>query len=129
MGSVAVVGDRRRLAQVVDNLLENAVKYSPKGGEIRLAVWSQAGEANLTVSDSGIGIPQQDLPYVFQRFHRGTNVDDRRFAGLGLGLAIARGIVEEHGGRIRVASTSPAGTTVAICLPLAHAIGQVSQSA
>lgn len=128
-GPVAVMGDRRRLAQVVDNLLENAVKYSPNGGEIRLTLWSQAGEANLTVSDSGIGIPRQDLPYVFQRFHRGTNVDDRRFAGLGLGLAIARGIVEEHGGRISIASTSPAGTTVAVCIPLARSMGRASQPA
>jgi signal transduction histidine kinase len=128
-GLVAVVGDRRRLVQVVDNLLENAVKYSPTGGEIRLAVWSQDGEANFTVSDSGIGIPSEDLPYVFQRFHRGTNVDDRQFAGLGLGLAIVRGIVEEHGGRIRIASTSPSGTTVAVCLPLARPIGRASQPA
>ena len=128
-GPVAVVGNRRRITQVVDNLLENAVKYSPDGGEIRVAVWSQVGEANLTVSDSGIGIPRQDLPYVFQRFHRGSNVDDRRFAGLGLGLAIARGIVEEHGGRIRIASTSPDGTTVAVHLPLANSAGQASQPA
>lgn len=114
-----VVGsyDRARIAQLLENLIENAVKYSPAGGEVRVKVWSAGATASLTVTDSGIGIPPADLPRLFERFHRGTNVDDRQFAGMGLGLYICRGIVEEHGGQIVVSSTLGQGTTFQVTLP------------
>ncbi|MBI3964508.1 MAG: GAF domain-containing protein [Chloroflexi bacterium] len=123
-GVAPVVGelDRSRIEQLLENLVENAVKYSPDGGEIRVRVWLEQDTAQFTVTDRGIGIPAADLPLLFERFHRGTNVDDRRFAGMGLGLFICRGIVEQHGGRIWAMSRSGAGTTFHVSLPVtAHA--------
>lgn len=115
-----VVGryDQNRILQLIENLVENAVKYSPEGGEVRVKVWREAGQAHLTVADSGIGIPAKDLPFVFDRFHRGANVDDRRFAGMGLGLFICRGIVEQHGGCIWADSRLGQGSTFHVTLPL-----------
>jgi signal transduction histidine kinase len=115
---VVGVWDRARVMQVIDNLLENAVKYSPAGGEVRVKVWQAGDEAHLTVTDHGIGIPAADLSSVFARFHRGSNVDDRRFAGMGLGLFITRGIVEAHGGCIAVTSAAGRGSTFHVTLPL-----------
>jgi signal transduction histidine kinase len=115
-----VVGhyDRHRIIQLLDNLLENAVKYSPGGGEVRVSVRRDGQIARLTVSDQGIGIPAADLEQIFDRFHRGTNVDDRQFAGMGLGLFICRGIVEEHAGRIWAESRPGAGSSFHVELPL-----------
>ena len=115
-----VVGsyDLRRIGQVLENLVENAVKYSPEGSEVRVAIAQRNGEAFIDVTDQGIGIPAADLPQIFQRFHRGSNVDDRRFAGMGLGLFISKGIVEQHGGRVSVESRVGAGSTFHVVLPL-----------
>ena len=126
-GDSSVVGEynRNRIVQLLDNLIENAIKYSPDGGEVRVRVWREVGEAHLAVSDQGIGIPEADLPYLFERFHRGANVDDRRFAGLGLGLYICRGIVEQHGGRIWATSTPGRGSTFHVALPMANGAGVV----
>lgn len=117
-GPIVGVYDRLRIAQLLDNLVENAVKYSPAGGDVTLRLWEAEGMARLTVADHGIGIPPADLPRLFDRFHRAANVDDRNFAGMGLGLYIYRGIVEEHGGRMTVSSTLGAGSTFEIALPL-----------
>jgi signal transduction histidine kinase len=111
--------DAFRITQLLENLTENAIKYSPLEGEIRLSIWSNGDCAFLSVSDQGIGIPAHDLPHVFERFYRATNVDDRRFAGMGLGLFICRGIVEQHGGRIHVTSQPGQGSTFQVELPLA----------
>ncbi|MGH2369718.1 MAG: GAF domain-containing sensor histidine kinase, partial [Chloroflexota bacterium] len=115
-----VVGeyDRGRVVQLAENLIENAVKYSPDGGEVRVKVWGKGEQAHLTVSDRGIGISSADLPHVFDRFYRGSNVDDRRFAGTGLGLYLCRGIVEQHGGRIWATSQPGQGSTFHVVLPL-----------
>ncbi len=107
-----------RVRQVVDNLIENAIKYSPDGGEVVARVRTDAAEGHIEVSDAGIGIPADDLAHLFDRFHRGTNVDDRRFQGLGLGLYICRAIVEDHGGRISAESTVGVGSTFRVALPL-----------
>jgi signal transduction histidine kinase len=108
--------DPARIAQLLENLVENAVKYSPDGGTVTVAL--QAAEhVELSVTDCGIGIPNADLPQLFARFHRGTNVDDRRFPGMGLGLYICRGIAEEHGGEIAVSSAVGQGTTFRVTLP------------
>ena len=115
-----VVGqyDGRRIGQVIENLVENAVKYSPESSPVRVAVGRDNGLARIAIADEGIGIPLEDLSQVFERFHRASNVDDRRFAGMGLGLFICKGIVEQHGGRIWVESTLGTGTTFHVSLPL-----------
>jgi len=115
-----VVGsyDPRRIGQVLENLVENAVKYSPEDSEVRVAITERDGQALIDVTDQGIGIPASDLPQIFERFHRAANVDDRRFAGMGLGLFICKGIVEQHGGRIWVESRMGAGSTFHVVLPL-----------
>ncbi len=116
----AVVGtyDRRRIEQLVENLVENAKKYSPEAAHVRVGVWQQDGEARISVQDRGIGIPAADLPTIFDRFARGSNVDDRKFHGMGLGLYICRGIVEEHGGRIWAESEIGKGSTFHVALPV-----------
>jgi len=116
---VVGVYDRRRIEQLFQNLIENAKKYSPDRTPIRIKVWQENGEAQVTVEDSGIGIPAADLPRIFERFSRASNVDDRRFHGMGLGLYICRGIVEEHGGRIWVESEVGKGSTFHVALPIA----------
>lgn len=117
-GPVIGCFDRIRMKQLIENLLENGVKYTPGGGEIVTAVWIEGQEARLSVTDPGIGIPESDLPQIFSRYHRGTNVDDRRFAGMGLGLFTCRNIVEQHGGRIWATSKPGEGSAFHVALPL-----------
>ncbi|MBV9898197.1 MAG: hypothetical protein JO020_28915 [Chloroflexi bacterium] len=113
--------DPPRFEQVVTNLVENALKYSPPDTPVHVALWSENGQARLSVRDEGIGIPIEDQPLVFERFHRARNVDDRRFAGMGLGLYIARGIVEQHDGKIWIDSTPGLGSTFHVAIPLGAA--------
>ena len=110
--------DPVRIRQLIDHLVNNAVRFSPAGAEVLVRVWREPDATRLDVTDHGIGIPQRDLPRVFERFHRGLNVDDRRYAGLGLGLYLSRGIAEAHDGRIWAASTAGQGTTVSVSLPM-----------
>jgi signal transduction histidine kinase len=92
--------DRDRIDQVVGNLLENAVKYSPDGGPIRVMAERRGGEVEVRVADTGIGIPSEHRDHVFERFYQATGDAGRRFGGLGLGLYISRAIIDAHGGRI-----------------------------
>jgi signal transduction histidine kinase len=109
------VGDSERIAQVITNLLTNAIQYNQAGGEVRLVAQSQNGMATLAVSNTGRGITAEDLPHLFEKFYR---ADQSRTSGnTGLGLAISRAIVEAHGGTIEVASQPDAGTTFTIRLP------------
>jgi|SRR6266545_4795068 len=115
------IWDRVRLGRVLDNLVGNAVKYTPRGGtiEVRIDVELQPDRwAVLRISDSGEGIPDSDLPYIFERFRRGRNVEGR-IPGTGIGLSGARSILEQHGGSIAVESEVGQGTTVTVRLPLA----------
>jgi PAS domain S-box-containing protein len=118
--------DEIRMHRVLTNLLTNAIKYSPDGSVVRITVKATDGPtgpaALLVVRDEGVGIPRADLPYVFDRFHRGANVIGR-FAGSGLGLASARELVEMHGGTISVDSHEGHGTTFVVRLPLTVAAG------
>ena len=84
---------------------------------------AQNGQAHFKVCDHGIGIPPEELPRIFERFHRGTNVNDRQFAGLGLGLFICRSIVEAHGGQISAESRLGQGTSIHVVLPLREQVG------
>lgn len=115
---VLVAGDELRLEQVVQNLLHNAIKYSPHGGDVRLVVQVVGDEAILSVTDQGIGIPADDLPYLFQRGFRAANAEARHIAGIGFGLFVVREIVESHGGTIEVQSVEGQGSTFTVRLPL-----------
>jgi signal transduction histidine kinase len=110
--------DPHRVRQLIEHLLENAVLYSPAGGTIQITLRRQGPKAILTVSDEGIGIPSEDLPRLFDRFFRGSNVDDRQYAGMGLSLFICRAIVEQHGGRIKAMSQLGEGSSFQVILPL-----------
>jgi heavy metal sensor kinase len=118
---VQVIGDRDRLKQVLVNLVGNAVKYTPSGGKIALSLGKSGEQARLVVTDTGPGIPAQDLPHIFERFYRAekSRTRGRDGTGYGLGLSIAYWIVRNHGGRIDVDSKEGQGTTFCLWLPLA----------
>ncbi len=111
--------DPQRIRQVLLNLLSNAERYTPEGGRIALRAERRGGEIRVSVSDSGPGIPPEDLPYVFERFWRGDKARTRSSGGTGLGLAIAKQLVEAHGGKIEVESAPGRGATFMFTLPLA----------
>ena len=113
---VMVVGDRDRLLQVLDNLLSNAVKYSPPGGAVMVTVERRGDQAWVEARDQGVGIAPEALPRLFERFYRAENTLDS--PGLGLGLAICKGLIEAHGGRIGVESAPGAGSAFWFTLPL-----------
>jgi PAS domain S-box-containing protein len=113
-----VAGDRARIAQLLDNLVSNAVKFTPEGGRVDVRVGSVDGQAVLEVRDSGMGIPPEEQEFLFERFFRTTTATEQAIQGTGLGLAISKAIVEAHSGRITVASEEGAGTTFRVTLPL-----------
>jgi signal transduction histidine kinase len=115
-GPVHALVDSGRLGQLIQNLVGNALKYSDPDRPIELWIGQEDGQAVIQVIDHGIGIPEADLPHLFERFHRGSNTDDRRYGGLGLGLYICKQIAEEHGGSIQVESRVGEGTTFTVRL-------------
>ena len=113
-----VTGDPDWLLQLFIDLLDNAIKYTPAGGRITLQITHQPGEVVVSITDTGIGIPAANLPYIFERFYRVDKARSRSVGGTGLGLAIVKHIVEAHNGRVEVQSTVGEGTTFHIHLPL-----------
>jgi len=111
-----VLGNPLRLRQVVSNLLDNAIKYTPEGGQIRVVLEADGDFQILRVADTGIGVAQKDLPYIFDKFYRSDEAIEK-FSGTGLGLSIVKGIVERHNGRIWVDSQVGKGTTFTVMLP------------
>jgi signal transduction histidine kinase len=111
-------GDRRRLQQIVDNLLGNAVKYSPDGGRISVTLKPVGGAAELSVSDTGIGVAPEDREKLFSRLYRSSMVRDKAIPGTGLGLALSRAVVHRHHGTIELTDHEGPGTTVLVRLPL-----------
>jgi PAS domain S-box-containing protein len=109
-----VMADRDRILQVLENLIGNALKFTPTGGEITLGAEARGGEVEFSVRDTGSGIPSVQLPHVFDRFWQAS---DRKRHGAGLGLAIVKGIVEAHGGKVRVTSIPGQGSTFYFSLP------------
>jgi heavy metal sensor kinase len=116
---VEVEADPSRLKQVVVNLLDNAIKYTPEGGEVSISVMQRDGRAVLEVADSGLGISANDLPHVFERFYRADKARSRQMGGTGLGLSIVRSICLAHGGQVTVNSTEGRGSLFHVELPLA----------
>jgi len=116
---VWVKGDEKRLRQMVQNLLENSVDYTPEGGRIELDLRLVDGQARLEVRDTGIGISNDELPHIFDRFYRGQDARAARSEGTGLGLAIVKYIADAHGGSVEVNSQPGRGTTFVVRLPLA----------
>ena len=112
--------DRERIIQLLTNLVGNALKFTPRGGAVSVNVGETPEQVTIEVSDTGPGIPAEELPHVFERFYRGTNTGEERASGSGLGLAIVRSIVEMHGGEIEVASVIGEGTEFRITLPRVH---------
>ena len=125
----ALEGDRARLAQLLDNLVSNAIKFTLEGGEVKLKLERGEGCVLLEVSDSGIGIPAGEQSRLFQRFFRASTATTREIQGTGLGLTITKAIVEGHGGRIWFESEEGAGTTFHVQLPLAHGAAGDSEEA
>ena len=113
----AVLGVRDDLKDLVDNLLSNAIRYTPAGGRVSVETGSDGGEARLVVTDSGIGIPPEELPHIFEEFYRGEAAKAAVQHGTGLGLTIVRRVVDLHGGRVEVESRPGQGTTFRVTLP------------
>ena len=114
-----VLGSQERLRRLVTTLLDNACKYADKGGEIDVALSRKGNSVVFAVHNSGPAIAEGDLPHVFDRFYRADKARTSGAGGYGLGLSIAREVVEEHGGTIEAASSDEAGTTFTATLPLA----------
>jgi two-component system phosphate regulon sensor histidine kinase PhoR len=135
-----MAGDEGRLVQVLTNLLDNAVKYTPTGGTITVAaklipeigILEQSGQTiEVSVADTGIGIPEQDRPRVFERFYRVDKARSRELGGTGLGLAIVKHIVEGHGGQVWVEANQPQGSRFVVRLPVSAKVqpsAQVSEA-
>lgn len=119
---VNVEGDQARIKQVVVNLLDNAIKYTPAGGSVRLNVRARDQKAIMEVIDTGVGIPATALPHVFERFYRVDEARSRKVEGAGLGLAIVKSICNAHGGRVEVDSVENRGSRFRVELPLAARI-------
>ncbi|MBW2120678.1 MAG: HAMP domain-containing protein [Deltaproteobacteria bacterium] len=110
--------DGDKISQVIGNLLSNALKFTPRGGRVEVALEEQGGEVRILVRDTGVGIPEKDIPFIFERFFRGKNGGDRAARGSGIGLTIARELAQVHGGRIEVKSHPNRGTEFTVRLPL-----------
>lgn len=116
-GQLLVDADRARVGQVFANLVSNAVKFTPAGGRVTIRSGADDGMVFVEVCDTGMGIPEQELPHLFGRFYRTSDASEQAIPGTGLGLAISRAIAEAHGGALEVAETSPQGTTFRLTLP------------
>jgi signal transduction histidine kinase/DNA-binding response OmpR family regulator len=115
---VLVNGDPQRLRQVVQNVLHNAIKYSPHGGQVYVTVRKDGQHGLIAIRDHGIGIPAEAVNQLFERFYRASNVNPNQISGFGIGLYIVREIVQRHGGTVQVESVEGEGSTFTVCLPL-----------
>ena len=111
-GSCVVLGDRDRLKQLLANLVENALRYTPRGGRVRIAATMRSRDVEVRVADTGADLSEEELPRIFDRFYKGAGS-----TGSGLGLTIVRNLIEAHGGTVRAESRPGAGTTIVFSLP------------
>ena len=117
--SLCINADLQRIKQLLLNLLDNAIKYTEPLGSVKLSLKADHNLAVITVSDTGRGIPAEDLPHIFERFfRRSAKTSDRSAAGFGLGLSIVKWIVDSHGGQIETESQQGQGTTFIVKFPL-----------
>jgi signal transduction histidine kinase len=119
LADVSVEGDRVRLKQLLLNIVNNAIRYTPTGGSVSTSLEAREGFAVVSVTDTGIGIPDEQLALIFERFHRVDKARSRSQGGAGLGLSIAKQIAENHAGRIEVESQVGKGSTFRVFLPAA----------
>jgi signal transduction histidine kinase len=115
--NVIVHIDENYMARVIDNLVSNALKYTPSGGRVKVRATSDDNNATIEVSDTGLGIPEQDLPHIFDAFYRVRQGEYESIEGSGLGLSIVKTIVEQHGGKVKVESKPGQGSTFWVILP------------
>jgi len=115
---VKIEADKNKINQVMENLISNAVKFSPQGGEITVSIEQSEEKAKISITDTGIGIPEKDLSHVFEKFYRAENASSEAIGGTGLGLAIVKYIVESHAGKIWVESKLGKGSTFSFTLPI-----------
>lgn len=115
---VILPGDESKLSQVVYNLIDNAIKYTPEGGQVNVSLRADSRAATLVVQDNGIGIPEEDVKHIFDRFYRVDKARSRATGGTGLGLSIVRQMVQLHGGEIRVDSVAGQGSAFTVTLPI-----------
>jgi two-component system phosphate regulon sensor histidine kinase PhoR len=123
-GATWVLADEEAVRQILDNLIDNAIKYTPEGGAVRIACRLAGDAAVLEVADTGIGIPREDLARVFERFYRVDKARSRELGGTGLGLSIVKHLVQSIGGTINVSSRVGSGTQFTVTLPRSHALPQ-----
>ena len=114
-----IYADKGRITQVLDNLVANAIKFSPDGGTVFVEVRETANEVLMIVSDQGIGVPQDKLDRIFDRFYQVDGSSKRRFGGTGIGLALVKRIIEAHKGRVWVTSELKKGSSFYVALPKA----------
>jgi signal transduction histidine kinase len=118
LSACRVAGDPDGIRRLLFNLLDNAIKYTPEGGSVEVQCACQDGAVELIVTDTGIGIPSEHIPHIFERFYRIDLARSREAGGTGLGLSICRIIAESHGGTIRLESNEGKGTKVVVTLPV-----------
>ncbi|MDQ6660433.1 MAG: ATP-binding protein, partial [Chloroflexota bacterium] len=112
-----IVADPQRIGQAIGNILDNAIKYSPQGGQVTVKLEKRGDEYLISITDQGQGVSQEQRDHVFERFYRVHNTTNRPSAGIGLGMYVTRAIVEEHGGRIWFTDNLVSGTTFYVALP------------
>src|SRR5262249_18428213 len=122
--TTCILADEEAVRQILDNLIDNALKYTPTGGSVRVACTLADQNLAIAVADSGIGIPQDDLPRIFERFYRVDKARSRELGGTGLGLSIVKHLVQSIGGQIGVESRLGAGSQFTVRLPRARAQGR-----
>lgn len=127
MQDTRIVADRMRIGQVVGNILDNAVKYSPHGGQIQVRLEEKDGDYLISIIDQGIGVSPEYYDHIFERFYRVHNIVSRQYSGIGLGLYVAKAIIDRHGGHIWFANNKNSGCTFHFTLPLKPRTGPLSK--
>lgn len=118
-GLPKLLGDENRVTQALINLVDNAIKYTPENGSVKISGSTQDGFVKIDIEDTGIGIPKKDLPRIFERFYRVDKARSRELGGTGLGLSIVKHIAQAHGGDVHVASTPGKGSIFSFVIPAA----------